>query len=72
MQLEAVKLPQAKKGFVLLSRRRVVERRFAWAARSRRLARDSERLPTTLAGIHFVVFALLRLKRFVMLPTQSA
>lgn len=40
MQLEAVKLPQAKKGFVLLSRRRVVERRFAWAARSRRLARD--------------------------------
>ena len=40
IQLEAVKLPQVKKGFVLLPRRWVIERRFAWAARFRRLARD--------------------------------
>ncbi len=61
MALEVVKLPEAKKGFVLLPRRWVVERSFAWAARFRRLARDYERLPETLAGLHYVVFALLML-----------
>ncbi len=30
IQLEVVKLPEAKKGFVLLPRRWVVERSFAW------------------------------------------
>ncbi len=38
--LEVVKLPEAKKGFVLLPRRWVVERSFAWMAKFRRLARD--------------------------------
>lgn len=61
MALEVVKLPEAKKGFVLLPRRWVVERPFAWAARFRRLARDYERLPETLAGLHYVVFAVLML-----------
>jgi len=61
--LVVVKLPEAKKGFVLLPRRWVVERSFAWAARFRRLARDYERLPETLAGLHFVAFALLMLMR---------
>lgn len=65
IRLEVVKLPQAKKGFVLLPRRWVVERSFAWATRFRRLARDYERLPETLAGLHFLAFALLMLKRFV-------
>lgn len=65
IQLEVVKLPQAKKGFVLLPRRWVVERSFAWAARFRRLARDYERLPKTLAGLHFLAFAILMLRRFV-------
>mgnify|MGYP001619892542 FL=1 len=72
IQLEVVKLPHVKKGFVLLPRRWVVERSFAWAARFRRLARDYERLPTTLAGIHFLAFALLMLRRFIMWLTQSA
>src|ERR1700686_1387626 len=49
----------AKRGFVLLPRRWVVERSFAWAARFRRLARDYERLPETLAGLHFIAFAML-------------
>ena len=40
IQVEVVKLPHVKKGFVLLPRRWVVERSFAWAARFRRLARD--------------------------------
>lgn len=65
LRLEVVKLPQAKKGFVLLPRRWVVERSFAWTARFRRLARDYERLPQTLAGLHFLAFAMLMLKRFV-------
>jgi transposase len=67
MQLEVVKLPEANKGFVLLPKRWVVERSNAWAARFRRLARDYERLAETLAGLHFVAFAILMLKRFVEL-----
>jgi len=65
LRLEVVKLPEAKKGFVLLPRRWVVERSFAWAARFRRLARDYERLPETLAGLHYLAFAILMLKNFV-------
>src|SRR5205085_1179569 len=67
IRLEVVKLPDAKKGFVLLPRRWVVERSFAWTARFRRLARDYERLPATLAGLHFVAFAMLMAARFVQL-----
>jgi transposase len=67
MQLEVIKLPEAKKGFVLLPRRWVVERSFGWAARFRRLVRDYERLPETLAGLHFLAFAILMLKNFVSL-----
>ena len=62
IKLEVVKLNQAKKGFVLLPRRWVVERSFGWAARFRRLARDYERLATTLAGYHWLAFVLLMLK----------
>jgi transposase len=65
MQLEVVKLPQAKRGFVLLPRRWVVERSFAWATRFRRLVRDYERLPATLAGLHLVVFACLMLHQLI-------
>jgi len=65
LQLEVVKLSEAKKGFVLLPRRWVVERSFGWAARFRRLARDYERLPETLAGLHYLAFAILMLKNFV-------
>ena len=62
IRLEVVKLPEAKRGFVPLPRRWVVERPFAWAARFRRLARDYERLHTTPEGFHYVAFALLALK----------
>jgi transposase len=72
IRLEVVKLPQAKRGFVLLPRRWVVERSFAWATRFRRLARDYERLPETLAGLHFLAFAVLLVRRVVELMAQSA
>lgn len=66
IRLEVVKLPEAKKGFVLLPRRWVVERSFAWATRFRRLVRDYERLPQTVEGLHFVAFATLMLHRVAM------
>ena len=72
IRLEVVKLPTAKHGFVLLPRRWVVERTFGWMARFRRLARDYERLPETLAGLHFLAFAMLMLKRFITFMIESA
>ena len=61
LRLEVVKHHEAKRGFVLLPRRWVVERSFAWAARFRRLARDYERLASTMAGYHWLAFAILML-----------
>ena len=63
IHLEVIKLPEAKKGFVLLPRRWVVERSFGWMARFRRLARDYERLAETLKGLHYVAFSLLMLHK---------
>ncbi|ABC30049.1 Transposase and inactivated derivatives [Hahella chejuensis KCTC 2396] len=63
IRLEVVKHTEAKKGFILLPRRWVVERSFGWMARFRRLSRDYERLSTVLAGFHFIAFVCL------MLPT---
>jgi len=51
---------------------RVVERSFAWMARFRRLALDYECLAETLAGLHFIAFAMLMAHRFVSFMTQSA
>jgi transposase len=63
IRLEVVKHEEAKRGFVLLPRRWVVERDFAWASRFRRLVKDYERLPETLAGLHFVAFACVFLQQ---------
>lgn len=71
IRLEVVKLPTAKHGFVLLPRRWVVERSFGWMARFRRLARDYERLSKTLAGLHFVAFAILLAHRFITFMVQN-
>jgi transposase len=71
IELQVIKLPEAKKGFVLLPRRWVVERSFGWLNRFRRLARDYERLPETLAGLHFVVFAMLMLVHAVPIMQSS-
>jgi transposase len=71
IRLEVVKLPEAKYGFVLLPRRWVIERSFAWAARFRRLAKDYERLPDVVAGLHFLAFVSLMLHRLVTYAAQS-
>lgn len=60
-KLEMVKLLQVKRGLVLLPRRWVVERPFAWLARFRRLAKDHERLPKAVAGLHFIAFVCIML-----------
>lgn len=67
IRLEVVKLPEARKGFVLLPRRWVVERSFAWLSRFRRLVKDYERLPETVAGLHLVAFSSLMLARVMKL-----
>ena len=63
IHLVVVSLAEAKKGFVLLPRRWVVERSFGWTARFRRLARDYERLGETLEGLHYVAFSMLMLHK---------
>jgi len=72
IELQVVKLPAAKRGFVLLPRRWVVERSFAWLARFRRLARDYERLPRTLEGLHMMVFACVMLGKMINLLCGSS
>lgn len=61
VRLIVVKLKEAKRGFILLPRRWVVERSFAWATRFRRLVKDYERLPSSLAGLHWLAFLTLML-----------
>ncbi|WP_459554671.1 IS5 family transposase [Lacunimicrobium album] len=66
IELEIVKHTEAKKGFVLLPRRWVVERTFGWLGRHRRLARDYERLTQTLAGYHWIAYLGIMLQRIVV------
>jgi transposase len=70
ISLKVVKLSEAKRGFILLPRRWVVERDFGWMARFRRLAKDYERLQTTLVGLQLVAFVCLLMHRAVPLLTQ--
>jgi transposase len=67
--LAVVKLPDVKRGFVLLPRRWVVERDFGWMSRFRRLARDQERLADVLKGFHLIAFTMLMWKQ--VLPVLS-
>jgi transposase len=73
IRLAVVKHPEAKRGFVLLPRRWAAERSFARAARCRRrLAKDCERLPTVLAGLHFLAFACLMVAKAAPLLAKGA
>ena len=57
-KLQIVKRSDAP-GFVVLPKRWIVERTFAWISRNRRLARDFERYATTVTA--FVRFAMIRI-----------
>jgi transposase len=63
--------PEASKGFVLLPKRWVVERSFAWLSRFRRLTRDYERNPQTLVGLYFAAFVCLLLPKLLSLIAGS-
>jgi transposase len=67
IELQVVKLAEAKSGFVLLHKRWVVERSFARAARFRRLAKDYERLSDVLRGLHLLVVTILMLPKAIPL-----
>jgi transposase len=71
IDLNVVKLPEAKRGFVLLPRRWVVERSFAWTTRFRRLVKDYERYAQTLAGLHLVAFVTLMTKQAAAILANS-
>ena len=71
IELEVIKHTEAKRGFVLLPRRWVVERSFAWAARFRRLARDYERLAQTLAAYHYLAFVCIMLPNALCVAQSS-
>jgi transposase len=72
IRLVVVKLPEARQGFVLLPRRWVVERSYAWLSRFRRLAKDYERLPESVAGLHLVAFSVLMLGRVMKLLVDGS
>ena len=57
-KIEIVKRSDMRR-FVVLPKRWIVERTFAWISRNRRLARDFERYATTVAA--FVRLAMIRL-----------
>ena len=69
---EVVRHTEAKKRFVLLPQRWVVERTFGWLARFRRLARDSERTAEVLAGWHWLAFVTLMLQRLAVLASPGS
>lgn len=61
--LEVVKLPDVKRGFVLLPRRWVVERDFGWMGRFRRLAHDQERLARVRKDLHLMALTMIMWKQ---------
>jgi transposase len=69
--LEVVRLSEARRGFVLLPRRWVIERSFGRMVRFRRLARDYGRLPDTLAGLHIIAFVILLPRRAAELAASA-
>jgi transposase len=71
IELSVVKLPEAKRGFVLLPRRWVVERSFAWTTRFRRLVKDYERCAATLADLHLIAFVCIMLKNVAKLAAGA-
>ena len=59
IELEVAKRPEGMKGFLVLARRWVVERTFAWLSFHRRLSKDYEYLPETSEA--FIRITMIRL-----------
>jgi putative transposase len=63
--LQTVLRPVGIKGFVVLPRRWVVERTFAWLGRYRRLSKDYERLPETSETLIYIAM-IHRMSRYLL------
>ena len=63
LRLEIVKRSGDMKGFVVLPRLWVIERRFSWFGRNRRLANNLENLAETLATFVTLASTQLALRR---------
>ncbi len=61
--LQPVLRCEGQKGFVVLPRRWVGERTFAWLTQGRRLGKDSERLPVSSEAMIYMVMTRLMLRR---------
>ena len=61
--------PEGARGFVLLPKRWVVERTFAWLSRARRLSKDYERRTDTSAAMLQISMIHLMLRRLHPKPT---
>src|SRR3546814_514934 len=62
--LEIVKRPPGAKGFVVIRRRWVVERSFAWIMKSRRLVRDYEQLTRVAEAFILIAASATMLSRW--------
>lgn len=70
VRLEIVKRPEGTKGFLLLPKRWIVERTFAWLARYRRLSKDYEYLTQSSAAMIRVALIHLMIRRLARMPTS--
>ena len=69
VELEIVPKPGGQKGFVVLPRRWVVERTFAWIGRYRRTSKDYEFLVETSQAMIYLAMSHLMLRRLARCRT---
>jgi putative transposase len=62
-RLQPILPPRGQKAFVVLARRWVVERTFAWLGLHRRLAKDYERLPVSSEAFIYIAMTRIMLRR---------
>ena len=68
---EVIKRSEEATGFVVLPRRWVVERTFAWVGRYRRLSKDYEQLPETSGAMMYAAMVHIMLRRLARNPAVA-
>ncbi len=63
LTLHVVRRADKQRGFVVLPRRWVIERTFAWLSQARRLSKDYEELPSSSEAIIYITMIRLMLRR---------
>jgi putative transposase len=63
LRLDIIQRPEHQQGFVVLSRRWVIERTLAWLGRHRRLSKDYETLPASSEAMIYLAMTRLMLRR---------